>query len=699
VTVRPRTGPDGSVVVDADDPDAETPQTAAAVHPTVEVGAVPEATALSQPVSPAAGTGAVDIVSSPVPPPSAPPGDGGPVPHDVAKAADSQVPHPAASVVNAAATRSAIALARLTGGPRSADRNGDVVQTQPIPSAVPPMDPADGTTGSSKPGSSDWRRGRARLGRWRTDARYTVANWARWAVERWRRSLQLRVAVTTMLLSGLVVVIAGILSVGAISAGVLDSKRNAAHAEVINGVRVIQDQLAAAAPQDRNGLDRATQALLRTVGNRGTAAGLFSIVVVVQGAPPFVSGSTGVADVPQQLRQQVEAGKFADMYSPVRAGDGTFTKGLIVGAPVPRQQSAVQLYYLFPLEAEQRTLTLVRNTVLLTGILLVALLAVVALMVTRQVVRPVRVAAEVAERFASGRLRERMTVRGEDDLAALAASFNDMADSLQGQITKLEEMSRLQRRFTSDVSHELRTPLTTIRMATDVLHASRPDFEPHVARSAELLHAELDRFESLLADLLEISRYDAHVAVLEPDPIDLRALVRTSVDTVAAVAERAHVPIEVDMPDGPVVADVDSRRVERILRNLLLNAVEHSEGRPVEVALRGDGRAVAVTVRDHGVGLRPGEAALVFDRFWRADPSRNRRTGGTGLGLSISLEDARLHGGWLHAWGRPGHGAQFRLTLPAHSGDTVVSSPLPIEPPDVTRPTGAGPRSTQGWPV
>jgi two-component system sensor histidine kinase MtrB len=601
------------------------------------------------------------------------------------------------SVVNAAAARSAIALARLTAGPRSAEPTVDVVGTGPT-SIASSADTADAARGT-KPGRPDWHRLRARLARRRIDARFTVANWFRWVVERWRRSLQLRVAVTTMLLSGLVVMIAGILSVGAISSGVLDSKRSAAHAEVINGVRVIQDQLAAAAPQDKNGLNRATQALLDTVGNRGAAAGLFSIVVVVQGATPSVSGSTNVADVPQELRQLVEQGKFADMYSPVRAGDGTFTKGLIVGAPVPRQQSAVQLYYLFPLEAEQRTLTLVRNTVLLTGILLVALLAVVALMVTRQVVRPVRVAAEVAERFASGRLRERMTVRGEDDLAALAASFNDMADSLQGQITKLEEMSRLQRRFTSDVSHELRTPLTTIRMATDVLHASRPDFEPHVARSAELLHDELDRFESLLADLLEISRYDAHVAVLEPDPIDLRSLIRSSVDTVAAVADRAHVAIEVDMPDGPVVADVDSRRVERILRNLLVNAVEHSEGRPVEIALRGDGRAVAVTVRDHGVGLRPGEAALVFDRFWRADPSRNRRTGGTGLGLSISLEDARLHGGWLHAWGRPGHGAQFRLTLPVHSGDAVVSSPLPIEPADVTRPAGTGQRPALGWPT
>jgi two-component system sensor histidine kinase MtrB len=516
-------------------------------------------------------------------------------------------------------------------------------------------------------------------------------------MERWRRSLQLRVAVTTVLLSGLVVLIVGILSVGAISAGVLDGKRNAAHAEVINGVRVAQRQLAAAATQDSRSIDRASDAVRRSVANRGTAAGLFSIVVITQGAEPYVSGSASVSDVPPALREQVNQGRFADMYAPVQAGDGTFTKGLVVGALVTRQPGSVELYYLFPLEAEQRTLTLVRNTVLLTGILLVALLAAVALMVTRQVVRPVRVAAEVAERFASGRLRERMPVRGEDDLAALAASFNDMADSLQGQITKLEEMSRLQRRFTSDVSHELRTPLTTIRMATDVLHASRPDFEPHVARTAELLHAELDRFESLLADLLEISRYDAHVAVLEPDPIDLRGLVRSSVDAVAAVADRAGVPVRVDIPDGPVVADVDSRRVERILRNLLVNAVEHGEGQPVEVALRGDGQAVAVTVRDHGVGLRPGEAALVFDRFWRADPSRDRRTGGTGLGLSISLEDARLHGGWLHAWGRPGHGAQFRLTLPVQGGDTVVSSPLPIEPPDATRPS-LGSRAASAWP-
>ena len=540
--------------------------------------------------------------------------------------------------------------------------------------------------------ASDSRSAAQPARRWWSAARRRAVDGAHWSAERWRTSLQLRVAATTVLLSGLVVFVVGLLSIGTITAGVLDGKRKAAHAEVRNGVSIAQRQLAAAPREDRSSIGRTRNAVLQAIADRGTAAGVFSIVVISGNAEPFVSGLAKVEDVPEALRRHVERGDFADIYGPVRSPDGGTTKGLVVGAPVTRQPGSVELYYLFPLQAEQRTVGLVRNTVLLTGILLVALLAAVAALVTGQVVRPVRVAATIAEQFASGRLQERMQVRGKDDLAALAAAFNDMADSLQGQITKLEEMSRLQRRFTSDVSHELRTPLTTIRMATDVLHASRSGFEPQVARSAELLQNELDRFEALLTDLLEISRYDAHVAVLEPDPVDLRGLVRSAVSATEVVARQAGVEVDIDLPDEPVVADVDGRRVERILRNLMVNAVEHGDGRPIEVRLRGDDRAVAVTVRDHGVGLRPGEAALVFDRFWRADPSRDRRTGGTGLGLSISLEDARLHGGWLHAWGRPEQGAQFRLTLPVRSGDAVVSSPLPIEPPDATRPA----RPTRG---
>jgi two-component system sensor histidine kinase MtrB len=132
----------------------------------------------------------------------------------------------------------------------------------------------------------------------------------------------------------------------------------------------------------------------------------------------------------------------------------------------------------------------------------------------------------------------------------------------------------------------------------------------------------------------------------------------------------------------PVIAEVDPRRVERVLRNLIGNAVEHGVGKPVLVTLASDDAAIAITVRDYGVGLKPGEDRLVFNRFWRADPSRARQTGGTGLGLSISVEDARLHGGWLEAWGIPGGGAQFRLTLPVRAGDRLVTSPLPLIPRD-----------------
>jgi two-component system sensor histidine kinase MtrB len=315
---------------------------------------------------------------------------------------------------------------------------------------------------------------------------------------------------------------------------------------------------------------------------------------------------------------------------------------------------------------------------------LLLLLAGITNLVTRQVVRPVRRAAQAAERFAAGVLDERMVVAGEDDVARLAQSYNQMAESIERQIRQLEEFGQLQRRFTSDVSHELRTPLTTVRMAADVLHASRGQFPAGLARSTELLVDELDRFESLLGDLLEISRLDAGVEELMADLTDVGAIALRAARSVRVIAGNAGSPIVLELPSGESTAEVDARRVERILRNLLANAVDHGEGEPVRLRMACDDDTIAVTVRDQGVGLRVGEADLVFNRFWRADPSRNRHTGGTGLGLAISLEDARLHGGKLEAWGEPGAGACFRLTLPRTQGTTLGPSPLPLPPEDFT---------------
>jgi two-component system sensor histidine kinase MtrB len=368
--------------------------------------------------------------------------------------------------------------------------------------------------------------------------------------------------------------------------------------------------------------------------------------------------------------------------------DGTSRRpGIVVASQVqlPADGQTYTLYFLFPLEEQQKTLALVTRALVTAGGLLLVLVAGLTWLVTRQVVTPIRMARRVAERLAAGRLQERLKVTGEDDLARLATSFNQMASNLQRQIRQLEELSRLQRRFVSDVSHELRTPLTTVRMAGDVLHDARGDFDPATARAAELRQAELDRFETLLVDLLEVSRFDAGAAMLDADDINLGDVALRVVEATQPLADQRGVRVRVHAPTHAVMAEADQRRVERILRNLITNAIDHTDADRdpgVLVRLDSDDHAAAVVVRDYGVGLGPGESAMVFNRFWRADPARARTSGGTGLGLSIALEDTHLHGGWLQAWGRPGQGAQFRLTLPRRAGDPLRHSPLPLVPPD-----------------
>ena len=237
---------------------------------------------------------------------------------------------------------------------------------------------------------------------------------------------------------------------------------------------------------------------------------------------------------------------YTEIRRTTAGGTPDATPGIVVGSQVrlPADSQTYTLYYLFPLDDEIGTLRLVSRALLTAAGLLLLLVAGLAWLVTRQVVTPVRMARQVAERLAAGQLQERLRVAGEDDLARLATSFNQMATNLQRQIRQLEELSRVQRRFVSDVSHELRTPLTTVRMAGEVLYDARRDFDPATARAAELLQTELDRFETLLVDLLEISRFDAGAAVLEIDDVDLVDVARRIVDATvgAGHAERRPRP-------------------------------------------------------------------------------------------------------------------------------------------------------------
>jgi two-component system sensor histidine kinase MtrB len=513
----------------------------------------------------------------------------------------------------------------------------------------------------------------------------------------WRRSIRTRVVVAIVLLGALVAGSVGLLLMQQITDGLVRSRVSAAVSEAASETATARDKLGSAGSSD---FDPSTQLrqLVENLVSRGEERGFEVVVLGPIGSSADPSLVTGIrttpgiaaASVPTRLRRVVErSNTTAWTYTRLRSlsqGPGQGTPAVAVGSRVvlPSDGGTYTLYYLFDMREEQRTLNLVRGSLLTSGVLLLLLIAGVVFLVTRQVITPVRLARRVAERIASGRLEERMHVHGEDDIARLGISFNQMADALQQQIRQLVDLSRVQRQFVSDVSHELRTPLTTVRMAGDVLHDSRAGFDPVTARAAELLQKELDRFENLLADLLEISRFDAGAAGLELAEVNLVDLAHRVVEAAEPVASGRGVRVELIAPD-PCLAEVDERRIERVLRNLVANAIDHANIRAdarVVVTVRGDAHAAAITVRDYGVGLASGQLQMVFNRFWRGDPARARTTGGTGLGLAISLEDTQLHGGWLQVWGAPEAGAQFRVTLPRRAGEPLGHSPLPLIPED-----------------
>lgn len=350
---------------------------------------------------------------------------------------------------------------------------------------------------------------------------------------------------------------------------------------------------------------------------------------------------------------------------------------LIVGTHVSIAQNPhYGLFTVYDMTDSSSTIAHI-NFVLFGGFcaLLTVVLSVVWF-VTRFVVRPITQTAITAERLAAGDLDQRVSVKGEDQAARLGISFNRMADSLQEKIVQLERLSTLQQRFVSDVSHELRTPLSTVRLGTELLYDSRENMTPMQVRSVELLHGQVDRFQSMLADLLEISRFDAGSAMLTIDTEDFIQVLSNILQEALPHLERTNTKLNVHTNHESIMVDMDRVRIERVLRNLLYNAIEHGESRPIDVYVDANATNLGIAVRDHGIGLSEDEAVQVFNRFWRADTSRKRTLGGTGLGLSIAAEDVRLHGGTLEAWGEKGRGACFTMNLPLVHGAPLGESPV-----------------------
>lgn len=509
-------------------------------------------------------------------------------------------------------------------------------------------------------------------------------------VQMWRRNLRLRLVSITLVISLGILGVVGVLLLTRVTNGLLEAKQRSSLSEATAARSEVQRLLNAsdtglAAPNVTRLIDSAITALAVRSGSPGIYDALILADPQLFGVPERGTKLVDVNSVPSILRDAVaQRDRQAWAYGKIRYDDGTVEPGIIVGAPVtvPRV-GAYELYLLFPLTGEQQTIDLLKRGVAATGVTLLFSLGLIAWFITSRVTDPIREAAEVAEQLASGDLDRRMEIRGVDDLATLAGSFNAMAESLQEQIVTLETLSLVQQQFVSDVSHELRTPLTTVRMASEMIYDSRADFDPDTARAAELLRNQVDRFDLLLGDLLEISRVDAGVALLEKTTIDVCSLVTMLIEEYEPIATQQKTPITLHLPDYPILLDADPRRISRIVRNFVVNAIEHGAEKPIDVTVRANTNNVSIGVRDHGQGMTMAEQDRVFDRFWRADPSRKRTMGGTGLGLAISFDDARLHGGRIDVWGKPHHGAHFVVIIPIQADSHIGLPAISVVPRDV----------------
>lgn len=496
----------------------------------------------------------------------------------------------------------------------------------------------------------------------------------------WRSSLVYRVTGTIVALSIILILLLGSALFSRVSAGIFDEKLKLSILDAQSTTRNTQIQLSFSKYQDKSALTLVFDDILalppKTYESAAKEIAVFAASNI--NSKFKFDGTSNLLDpksIDEKFRKINQKSKITKWQrTNLRYLDGKTEPAIIVGNNLKISGvGRYEFYVIFSLAQQAKTQSLILNYLWLTGIALTLLIGLTTYFVMRRLIAPIQDAAKVAVDLTNGNLDLRMDIHGEDEIASLGYSFNEMAVSLQQQISRLENLSKLQQRFVSDVSHELRTPLTTIRMASQVIYAARDNFEPTITRSAELLISQIERFESLLTDLLEVSRFDAQAAILEVEAVDLTTLVKETIDYIHPSQDRM---VHLKAPNSPVMVDVDPRRIKRILRNLISNAIDHSEGKSIDVLISESENEVSVGVRDYGDGFNYTDKKLLFERFWRADSSRARTTGGTGLGLSIALEDAKLHQGEIDAWSERGQGAHFVLTIPKFAGGSIESKPI-----------------------
>ncbi|MGV9218813.1 MtrAB system histidine kinase MtrB [Arcanobacterium canis] len=506
--------------------------------------------------------------------------------------------------------------------------------------------------------------------------------------ERWQSSLSTRTMVIIVVGGILGFFIAGAIVVSQIRGAVFNAALQTNIEQFSADATIAQDRFTQTSSPTSGQLQQVANSVVSSMYD--PTRGLIGSVLVRsrgQGAPsvqilePQVATSTQIRSlITPELRSKTTTGQVSYMSVAV-PGQESEAPGLILGTALTIPSAGqYELYAAYSLSSQESLIRSTFRVLTFSVVALIVLLAFVSWLIMRLVLRPVQEASASAHQLAEGEFEARMEVRGTDELAQLARSFNQMASSLEDQFTKMGRMSKVQTDFVSAVSHELRSPVTTIRMAGQLIFDKREELSPALRRSAELQHDQLKNLEMMLSDLLEISRYDAGGTSLATKPTDVGELARTVIELADPLAQDNGVTVSISVEGNPE-AEIEPRRIERILRNLVVNALEHAEGNPVSVRIVGNDTAVAAEVMDWGIGLDDEQAAHVFDRFWRADSSRVRKTGGTGLGLTIAKEDALIHGGTLEATGVMGVGSTFLLTIPK-TPHTPFIAPIDLVAPE-----------------
>ena len=412
---------------------------------------------------------------------------------------------------------------------------------------------------------------------------------------------------------------------------------------------LLKDSVTSSAKQSRQNLQVAPRYLpdqpakLLDVYN---GIGGFETVLVAGGQQYSGVGGVGLRQVPPELRKLVRDGKLAYQRTTV-AG----THYLVVGGP---SDDEAQLYFFYSEQGLWHELDVLRNILLGGGALLVLLAALAGAVIAREALRPVARASEAAHSLAEGLLETRLPVEGRDEFGAWAQAFNEMAGALEAKIAALSAAQARERRFTADVAHELRTPLTGLVGEASLLSEHLEQMPPESRRPAELLIADVGRLRKLVEDLMEISRLQAGAESVNAEPVDLASLT-------AAILRARGWSERVSLDGEETTVTTDPRRLERIVANLVGNAVEHGGDDGVAVRVGRDGSGAFVEVADHGPGIPHEHLPHLFERFYKADPSRTGR--GSGLGLAIAHENALLLGGEIDVRSEPGEGSTFTLRL------------------------------------